>query len=67
MSSTLPHRFGPYGGQYVPELLMPALTELERLAAAGVDAVLIGEALMRSADIEAASRDLTGVGARISS
>ncbi len=30
MSSTLPHRFGPYGGQYVPELLMPALTELER-------------------------------------
>jgi len=29
MSSTLPHRFGPYGGQYVPELLMPALTELE--------------------------------------
>ena len=30
MSSTLPHRFGPYGGQYVPELLMPALTELEQ-------------------------------------
>jgi tryptophan synthase beta chain len=30
VSSTLPHRFGPYGGQYVPELLMPALTELER-------------------------------------
>jgi tryptophan synthase beta chain len=29
MSTTLPHRFGPYGGQYVPELLMPALTELE--------------------------------------
>jgi tryptophan synthase beta chain len=24
------HRFGPYGGQYVPETLMPALTELER-------------------------------------
>jgi tryptophan synthase beta chain len=23
------HRFGPYGGQYVPETLMPALTELE--------------------------------------
>ena len=30
MSSTIEHRFGPYGGQYVPETLMPALTELER-------------------------------------
>jgi len=29
------HRFGPYGGQYVPETLMPALAELE---AAWVDA-----------------------------
>jgi tryptophan synthase beta chain len=27
--STVEHRFGPYGGQYVPETLMPALTELE--------------------------------------
>jgi len=26
----IPHRFGPYGGQYVPETLMPALTELEQ-------------------------------------
>jgi tryptophan synthase beta chain len=25
----IPHRFGPYGGQYVPETLMPALAELE--------------------------------------
>ncbi len=25
----LQHRFGPYGGQYVPETLMPALAELE--------------------------------------
>ena len=24
------HRFGPYGGQFVPETLMPALQELER-------------------------------------
>jgi len=24
------HRFGPYGGQYVPETLMPALSELEQ-------------------------------------
>jgi tryptophan synthase beta chain len=27
---TVTHRFGPYGGQYVPETLMPALVELER-------------------------------------
>lgn len=31
MSTTLlPHKFGPYGGQFVPETLMPALIELER-------------------------------------
>src|SRR5512144_2508377 len=31
MSATLlPSKFGPYGGQYVPETLMPALIELER-------------------------------------
>jgi tryptophan synthase beta chain len=27
---TIPHRYGPYGGQYVPETLMPALIELEQ-------------------------------------
>jgi tryptophan synthase beta chain len=27
--SVVEHRFGPYGGQYVPETLMPALSELE--------------------------------------
>jgi tryptophan synthase beta chain len=27
--SAVEHRFGPYGGQYVPETLMPALEELE--------------------------------------
>ncbi len=27
--STVEHRFGPYGGQYVPETLMTALAELE--------------------------------------
>jgi tryptophan synthase beta chain len=27
--NTVEHRFGPYGGQYVPETLMPALAELE--------------------------------------
>jgi tryptophan synthase beta chain len=35
--SAIEHRFGPYGGQYVPETLMPALSELEAawLAARG--------------------------------
>jgi tryptophan synthase beta chain len=28
--SVLEHRFGPYGGQFVPETLMPALAELEQ-------------------------------------
>jgi tryptophan synthase beta chain len=27
--TAIAHRFGPYGGQYVPETLMPALVELE--------------------------------------
>jgi tryptophan synthase beta chain len=27
---TVEHRFGPYGGQYVPETLMPTLAELEK-------------------------------------
>jgi tryptophan synthase beta chain len=30
MTTLLPHKFGPYGGQYVPETLMPALIELEQ-------------------------------------
>jgi tryptophan synthase beta chain len=28
-SHSLPAKFGPYGGQFVPEILMPALAELE--------------------------------------
>jgi tryptophan synthase beta chain len=28
--SSVEHHFGPYGGQFVPETLMPALAELER-------------------------------------
>ena len=36
--------------------------ELERLAEAGVDAVLIGEALMRSPDIEARDCRVTLLG-----
>src|SRR5205085_10585975 len=34
--STVEHRFGPYGGQYVPETLMPALAELEEAWIAAV-------------------------------
>ncbi|MCE9644722.1 MAG: tryptophan synthase subunit beta [Chloroflexi bacterium] len=30
MSTLLPPKFGPYGGQFVPETLMPALIELEK-------------------------------------
>ena len=44
------HRFGPYGGQYVPETLMPALSELEAAwVAAREDAAYRGElsALLR--------------------
>jgi tryptophan synthase beta chain len=29
VEAVVEHRFGPYGGQYVPETLMPALAELE--------------------------------------
>jgi tryptophan synthase beta chain len=36
VSAGLEHRYGPYGGQYVPETLMPALAELE---AAWLDAL----------------------------
>ena len=65
------HRFGPYGGQYVPETLMPALAELEAawvaaredvVAAveAGASAILVGEALMRAADPRAVLRGLLG-------
>ncbi|HUA44109.1 MAG TPA: tryptophan synthase subunit beta [Solirubrobacteraceae bacterium] len=35
--STIEHRFGPYGGQYVPETLMPALAELEEAWAVARD------------------------------
>jgi indole-3-glycerol phosphate synthase len=53
----------PEGALVVAESGFRRRSELERLFAAGVDAVLIGEALMRSPDIEAACRELTGVGA----
>ncbi|MGB9183320.1 MAG: tryptophan synthase subunit beta [Solirubrobacteraceae bacterium] len=42
--SAIEHRFGPYGGQYVPETLMPALSELETAwVAARADAGFRGE------------------------
>jgi indole-3-glycerol phosphate synthase len=52
----------PEGSLVVAESGFRERAELERLAAAGVDAVLIGEALMRSPDIEAALKDLLGSG-----
>jgi indole-3-glycerol phosphate synthase len=57
----------PPGVVKVAESGFRTRAELERLAAAGLDAVLIGEALMRSADIEGACRGLTGLDARVSS
>jgi indole-3-glycerol phosphate synthase len=49
----------PEGTVVVAESGFSSRAELERLADAGVDAVLIGEALMRSHDLEAACRGLT--------
>jgi indole-3-glycerol phosphate synthase len=49
----------PAGTTVVAESGLRTRADLERLAGAGVDAVLIGEALMRSADIEAACRELS--------
>ena len=51
----------PNGAVVVSESGWRTRGELERLAGAGVDAVLIGEALMRSGDIEAACAALTAV------
>jgi indole-3-glycerol phosphate synthase len=50
----------PEDAVFVSESGWRTRQELERLAAAGVDAVLIGEALMRSPDIESACRALAG-------
>jgi indole-3-glycerol phosphate synthase len=48
----------PEGTTVVSESGFSRAEQLARLADAGVDAVLIGEALMRSADLEAAVREL---------
>lgn len=52
----------PAGVVTVAESGFRTRTELEQLAGAGVNAVLVGEALMRSPDIEAACRELAGIG-----
>jgi indole-3-glycerol phosphate synthase len=49
----------PPGTVVVSESGLRTAQDLDRLAQAGVDAVLVGEALMRSPDIEAACRALT--------
>jgi indole-3-glycerol phosphate synthase len=50
----------PDGAVVVSESGFGRREQLEELAGGGVDAVLIGEALMRAPDIEAACRALTG-------
>jgi tryptophan synthase beta chain len=52
--SAVEHRFGPYGGQYVPETLMPALAELEEAWVAARD-----DAAYRS-ELDALLRDYVG-------
>jgi tryptophan synthase beta chain len=54
VSAPVEHRFGPYGGQYVPETLMPALAELE---AAWIDAW--GDPAFR-AELDGLARDYVG-------
>jgi tryptophan synthase beta chain len=54
VSSQVEHRYGPYGGQYVPETLMPALAELEQAwAQARVDPAF-------RADLDVLLRDFAG-------
>src|SRR4051794_6698374 len=52
----------PAGKTVVSESGFSTRDQLDELERVGVDAVLIGETLMRSADIEAAVRELTGFG-----
>ena len=51
----------PAGKTVVAESGISSRAELEELERVGVDAVLIGEALMRADDPEAKTRELTGV------
>ena len=50
----------PPGAIVVSESGQRTRADLERLAAAGVDAALIGEAIMRAGDVEAKVRELLG-------
>jgi indole-3-glycerol phosphate synthase len=50
----------PAGATVVAESGLREREQLEQLAEAGVDAVLVGEALMRSPDLEEACRSLVG-------
>ena len=52
----------PAGKTVVSESGYSTRDELDELERVGVDAVLIGETLMRAPDIEAAARELTGFG-----
>ena len=61
------HRFGPYGGQFVPETLMPALAELEAAwvearADAGFRADLDAPAARLRRPADAAVRGAAAVG-----
>jgi indole-3-glycerol phosphate synthase len=51
----------PAGKTVVSESGFSTRAQLEDLERVGIDAVLIGETLMRSADLEAATRELTGL------
>jgi indole-3-glycerol phosphate synthase len=53
----------PAGKTVVAESGFWSRDQLDELERVGVDAVLIGEALMRAQDIEAATRGLAGGGA----
>jgi indole-3-glycerol phosphate synthase len=51
----------PAGKAVVSESGYSNRAQLEELDRVGVDAVLIGESLMRAPDVEAACRELTGI------
>jgi indole-3-glycerol phosphate synthase len=51
----------PAGKTVVSESGFHTREQLDDLERVGIDAVLIGEALMRAPDVEAACRELTGV------
>ena len=55
----------PAGALVVAESGFSRREELDRLERAGVDAVLIGEALMRAPDTESAVRELVGAGSTV--